>query len=237
MPFLRFRDFEGHDNRIWKIEDEKTIKKICREIDKYKLVIADGHHRFEVAADYHRKNRGRFKNLNYILSYLTYAQDGLLVLPTHRVVSLKEKGDLLFEKLKEYFLIKKINENSLKRKLKSKGIFCFGMYKNKSFYFLRLKNKAILDRIFHKSIYKEIDTYILHQFVFPMFMIEDKINYTHSIEEAKKMVSNDKIAFLLRPLSLNTISKIANKGYRLPQKSTYFYPKVPSGMLIRRFQA
>ena len=74
-PFLKFKDTEGNASRVWKIESRLLIAKICREFAKHKLVIADGHHRFEVSYNYYRKNKNRSRDLDYILAYITDVQE------------------------------------------------------------------------------------------------------------------------------------------------------------------
>ncbi|MFA6281533.1 MAG: DUF1015 domain-containing protein [Candidatus Omnitrophota bacterium] len=235
-PFERFNDLDGNDNKIWKISDKKTIEKLCKEIEGNNLVIADGHHRFEISYDYFKNNKGRFENLNYILAYITDAQDGLVVLPTHRVVSLEDKNAIFSDKVKNYFNSQEVkNINVLEQKLKKQKNFAFGVCFQNRVYLLKLKNVKILDKLFKGSVYKKLDTYLLHQFVFNMIKIKGNIEYTHDLKEAEKLARKDKAAFILKPVALSAVFDIANKGYRLPQKSTYFYPKAYCGMLLRRF--
>ncbi|MDP2922825.1 MAG: DUF1015 domain-containing protein [Candidatus Omnitrophota bacterium] len=233
--FVAFKDSDGNDNKVWKINDRVTIERICNEFDGHKLVIADGHHRFEVSYGYYKKNKNRFKDLNYILAYVTDAQKGLVILPTHRIVSVKNIAAVM-DKLREYFDIKKVDEKDLEEKLKHTKGFCFGVYHADNFHFIKLKSERILDKIFKGSVYRKLDTYLLHQFVFPICGIEGDVQYTHNIAEAKKIAARDKTAFILKPTALGDVFKIANQGYRLPQKSTYFYPKVSSGIVVRRFE-
>jgi len=234
-PFMRFKDLDSNENLVWKITDKDTIRKICSEVNGKNLVIADGHHRFEVASGYYKRNKDRFKNLNYIMSYITDAQPGLVILPTHRVISVTDFGATL-ETLMQYFDIKEVkNDIILAKRLRDESKFSFGIYHQSKFYFLKLQNEAILDKLFPNSPYKKLNTYLLHQFVFPMFKTKGNIQYTHDIKEAEKFAGRDKTAFILKAVSLPAVFEIANRGYRLPQKSTYFYPKVYSGIAIRRF--
>ncbi|MCK9614153.1 MAG: DUF1015 domain-containing protein [Candidatus Omnitrophica bacterium] len=234
-PFMRFKDLDANENLVWKITDKDTIKKICSQANGKNLVIADGHHRFEVASGYYKRNKRRFKNLNYIMSYITDAQRGLVILPTHRVISVPDFDGALAT-LKQYFDIKEVkNDNVLTGHLGKEKKFSFGVYRRSKFYFLKLKNETILDKLFPASPYKKLNTYLLHQFVLPMLKTDGSIQYTHDIKEAEKLAGHDKTAFILKPVSLSAVFDIANRGYRLPQKSTYFYPKVYSGIAIRRF--
>ena len=234
-PFFKFKDADNNMNRIWKISDQKQISKLTGAINKCKLVIADGHHRFEISYDYFKKNQKRFKDLNFILAYVIDCQKGLNILPTHRVVTIQEKDDIFFSKLDKYFEIREVKPGLLNRKLRSQAVFCLGICKKGKCYFLSLKSSAILDKIPNK-LYRELDTYLLHQLILPLFKVKGAINYTHSLKEAKNMASKNKVAFILRAVSLDTIFKLSSKGLRLPQKSTYFYPKVMSGVVIRRFK-
>ncbi len=234
-PFSKFKDAQGNVNCVWKIQDKELIFKICGEIDKSKLVIADGHHRFEISYDYFKKNRNKFKNLNYILAYITGCQKGLNILPTHRVIHIKDKNGLFFEKLKKYFDVIEAKKSLLEKRMKRTIEFCLGIYRGGKFYFLRLKNTAILGKIGNKA-YRELDTYVFHKLIIPLFESNGKIEYTHNVDEAKEKAGKNKTAFILRPASLDSVIKISSKGFRLPQKSTFFYPKVLSGIAIRRFK-
>ncbi len=235
-PFERFKDLDGNDNKVWKINDKNTIKKLCQEIEGNNLTIADGHHRFEVSYDYYQNNKGRFENLNYLLAYFTDAQDGLVILPTHRVACLEDSSTLFSDKMKEIFRIQEVkNINILEKKLKKENNFAFGVCLNGKVYLFKLKEKKILDKLFKDSVYKNLDTYLLHELIFNIVKIKGSIEYTHNLKEARKFAGKSRAAFILKPVSLEAVFDIANKGYRLPQKSTYFYPKVYSGMLMRRF--
>lgn len=235
QPFLKFKDDGGIANRVWKISDPEKIKYIIKEIDKSKLVIADGHHRFEISYDYFKKNKNNFKDLNYILAYVTDCQEGLAILPTHRIIKLMEDKESFFKKVSEYFRIKEISQDSLEEKLKKSACFCLGLYYKRKFFFLELKDRDLLDKISDKA-YRNLDTYVFHQLFLPLFKTSGAIEYTHNIDEAKKIAGLKKVAFLLRATSLDSVITISSQGLRLPQKSTYFYPKLLSGIVLRRFR-
>jgi len=234
-PFCEFKDSEGITNRIWRIADKVTIKNLQAEAEKTNLLIADGHHRFEISFDYYKKNKNRFSDLGYVLAYITDSQDGLCILPTHRVVAIGEARFKFFKKIKKYFKIREVNQKFLEKKIKTYQDFFLGLYLGDKFYFLELKNSKILGKI-SKTVYGKVDTYIFHKLIFPELKMNGDIEYTHSIVEAKLLAKKNKCAFLLKPISLEVVSRIASKGYKFPQKSTYFYPKVLSGIVMRRFR-
>ncbi|MDD3296712.1 MAG: DUF1015 domain-containing protein [Candidatus Omnitrophica bacterium] len=233
-PFASFKDEEGIHNRVWKIFDKRDIEKISQAFNKAKLVIADGHHRFEISYDYFLKNKDKFQDLDYVLAFVTDVQEGLLILPTHRVISLDESKDSFIRKAGKYFKLKKVTKGGLENKLSKAKRFAFGLCWGKEFFLLELKDAAILGKIKDKS-YRNLDTYVFHQLVLPLFKTSGGIKYTHSLNEAASMVKGTAAAFILRPATLKAVFSISSKGCRLPQKSTYFYPKLTSGIVVRRF--
>lgn len=234
-PFMRFKDMDGNDNKVWRISDADDIKNICQEVDNSSMVIADGHHRFEISYNYYQENKNKYKDLNYILSYVTDCQKGLVILPTHRIVSLGDDIVQTLEKLSQYFIISEHKASDFENKLNKTNIFSFGIYHNKKVYLLKLKKAAILDKMLTNKVYKKLDTYVLHDLVFSLVKVQGDIGYTHDLKDAIKMTDANKFAFILRPTSLEAVFDVANKGYRLPQKSTYFYPKILAGIVVRRF--
>ncbi|MBU1121624.1 MAG: DUF1015 domain-containing protein [Candidatus Omnitrophota bacterium] len=235
-PTYTFKDIDGNDNVMWRIDDKLVVEKICGAVQESKLVIADGHHRFEISYDYYQKNKGEFKDLNYVLAFIASAQDGLLILPTHRIIEVKENAAELTAKLEEYFVISKVSQGQMTDNLNKKGMFAFGIYRDGQFYFMELKSKEILDKMLGDSVYKNLDSYLLHHVVLPLVTTVGDITYTHTIDEARMLAGSGKCAFLVRAAALEDVFQIANQGYRMPQKSTYFYPKLVSGAVIRRFR-
>ncbi|MBU2103159.1 MAG: DUF1015 domain-containing protein [Candidatus Omnitrophota bacterium] len=234
-PLFKFKDFEGNENALWKIDNAKHIDAICRAVSASSLVIADGHHRFEISYDYYLHNKDKFPNLNYVLAYVADARDGLLILPTHRVVVLRENVQEAFGKLSVNFTVHRVSEKALERKLKLKGRFALGFCSEGVFYLLTLKKNAALAHIPDIAVYKKLDTYLFNHLVLGVLTVEGEMTYTHSIVEARERARNGQCAFILRSIPLKEVFAVANKGYRLPQKSTYFYPKLLSGLLLRRF--
>jgi len=233
-PFLCFKDNGADLNRVWIVEDKHDIQKITKDANSSSLVIADGHHRFETSYDYFLQNKGKFKDLNYLVAYITSPQKGLVILPTHRVVCVKQEGKVLFEKLDKHFTIEETSEKELKKKLESINKICFGIFQKGKFYFLKLKNIRFLSSVAEKE-YRSLPTYVLHKTVLPLLDVTGNIEYTHSIKEAQRLAGSSKTAFILKPVSLKSIFRISKLGLRFPQKSTYFYPKLLSGIVVRKF--
>jgi len=237
---MDFYDDKKIRNRVWKISDPELVKALAKEMSRRKLFIADGHHRFSVASQYFKKYGNKYKDLNYMPAYFTDPDSGLLIMPTHRVATVEEKEKDILDKLSAYFEIKEVEEDYLRRKIRGRGkIFAFGLAVKKKLYFLSLKNSAILDTIFVKEdekIYKKLDVSILHKLVFSLLQVSD-IEYTHKIAEVKTKVKGARVGFLVRATPLDTVFDLARNKSLLPQKSTYFYPKLLSGLVVRRFEA
>ncbi len=240
-PFIQFKDTGGCRHRLWKIADEDEMKALSEDTARHKLFIADGHHRFKVGSRYHQMYGKKHPDSNYILAYFTHPDTGLLVLPTHRVVEMKESIDDAFAELSRDFSIEKVTESAARRKLlrssKREKMFSFGIYSRGRFYFLKLKNRRILGTISSQNrVYKSLDVWLLHHLVLRRFSLKN-IEYAHRIDEVKELSGAGKTGFLVNTTPLETVFSIARKGKLLPQKSTYFYPKLPSGIVLRRFDA
>ncbi len=235
--FIDFVDTAGIRNRVWRVRNREFIRKVQRAFARRTLLIADGHHRFEVSYRYFKRMKGKFKDLNYILAYFTDGASGILMFPTHRVVKIgNNKKEEFLASLRSYFEIKSVSRSVFKRMFeKENPSVDFGLSGRGEFYFLYLKKNVVLDKILKKKeqVYSSLNVYILHR-ILDSLNIKD-IEYTHSLEEAIKMTTKGRWAFILTPPPLETVFSIALKGYRLPQKTTYFYPKLLSGILIRKF--
>ena len=229
-PLFSLTDYEGNLNRVWKISDKKDIDSVLADFNNQKFLIADGHHRFEVAYEFYKENKNKFKDLDYVLSYITDPQKGLLVLPIHRIVHF-DSQEQFFKELEKYFYVQRVLRKNLFLKFKESKTFCCGLYKSFNFYFLRLKENIKLDKRL-----KGLDSYELEEVLKKFFKDKDKVMYSHNLEEAINLTSDNKALFILREPKLSLIFKIVEKRVKLPQKSTFFYPKILSGLILRRFK-
>jgi len=236
--FINFDDCLRIKNRVWSIEDKETMSRIKKSFSQRNIFIAAGHHRFEVGYQYFKKMKGSIKDANYILAYFTDSSSGLLIFPIHRIVKTDVSKDKFLSEISRYFDIYRLDKKSFTPALfkKSSSDISFGLCANGNYYMIRLKSPRLLDIIFKKgkdSIYKKLEVYILHKLVLPKLK-HSEITYTHSWEEALRR-RRGKFSFIMKPTSIESVFDIAGKGSRLPGKSTYFYPKLLSGIVARRF--
>lgn len=246
-PLFDVVDKAGIVNKLWKVDREELIGKIKDFLDEREIFIADGHHRYEVSKmfrDHQRSaNPSAFKDsYNYILAYLTPLEDkGLYIMPTHRLI---KKTNISIDDLKRSFSVTEVESaDKLVDLLSSHSKDCgvFGLYKDSKFYFLKLSDKKECARFINEGPkeYKNLDVVILQKIIFDYLLKIglDEIGYEVALDKAVKIVDNkDATAvFILNPTKIEQIRSIALGGEVMPQKSTYFYPKLLSGLLIHKF--
>ncbi|MCK5023297.1 MAG: DUF1015 domain-containing protein, partial [Candidatus Aenigmarchaeota archaeon] len=258
-----YTDFEGVRHRLWVIDNEETIEKITSHMKNTKVLIADGHHRYNTSLDYSNSKPDDELAKHVSMMFVNMKKDGLVIVPTHRLVKnvVKFDKDNLLKKIENDFTVEKIKFNDsnhkektreMKRMMKENGKHSFGMYVgNNTLYILTLKNERSLEKQNHCS--KEwcnFDINILHSFIIDKLLDIDiknpedqgKIDYFKDIHDfahrcVEKVNRDDfQIAFFVNPPDMETIQKLSENGEIVPQKSTCFYPKVYSGVVIYKFE-
>jgi len=257
-PLISVKDKEKTVHKLWSVDSPEILASIKDSLSKENVFIADGHHRYEVACAYRSQEKQKSgeaytgeEPFNYILSYFTNTDPrGLCILPIHRLISLDKKFDFkdFIAKLKSYFDIDEIKEKDRFFFLLEKGgrtEHLIGMYKDRRQFLLRLKNIKIIDsQIQNKpKEYKSLDVCILNTLILQRILgldVENKeiIQFSPDAESFIKAVdsSSSQIAFFMNPVRFEQISALAIKGERMPSKSTYFYPKVLSGLVINKLE-
>lgn len=236
-----FTSEDGIKHRVWRIDNEECIQKI-REAFQYieQIYIADGHHRAASAVKVGLKRRkekpdytGK-EEFNYFLSVL-FPEDELMILPYNRVVrdlnGYTKEG--LLDKLTESFKIRKVDHPYEPKK---KGFF--GMYLEKEWYELQAKSTCLVT----KDPVRQLDVSILQDYLLgPVLGIEDPrvdkridfIGGIRGIKELEKRANDDmKLAFSMYPTSIQELFAVSDAGKLMPPKSTWFEPKLRSGIFI-----
>ncbi|MFH1837129.1 MAG: DUF1015 domain-containing protein [Candidatus Omnitrophota bacterium] len=245
---------DGVRHMVWKFSDEQGVEEISRFMNKKKTFIADGHHRYEVARLYRdlcRQDEAYTGRADHIMMYFTDLNDtdNLTVVATHRVIKempRKDKADTI-KKLKEYFDAETCDDmDSLSGRLKEHvgTDNVFGYIDDNGYLFFKPKNvEALLSLITEERSpeWKKMDVSVLHSAVFSKILSvnsgEGNITYVKTPEEAEALVKDQshQAAFLLNPTRVAQLKAVAEKGEMMPQKSTYFYPKLLSGPVINKF--
>lgn len=260
-PFIDITDDNGVRNIVWKIEDQKTISLIENVLKDKTLLIADGHHRYETALNYRNFLGQNAGEANYVMSYFTNMDDDLLIYPTHRIITKWIEPYVLLETVKKYFDVKDYtftgaNKTEVKKEFlnaieqASKDKISMGLYmKNvNKFYLLTLREdvNSILDEYNVPDELKTLDLTVLHKVILTKElkfteeeqMSQDGIKYIKVENEAFDMIDLGKAeaSFIMAYPKIEDIKRISSAGYRMPQKSTYFYPKLLSGIVINPLQ-
>ena len=256
-PDQKFTDNDHVTHKLWIITDEKVIEKLVNDFADRKLYIADGHHRYETALNYRNycRENGISKEgdpQDYQMMYLVDMQHpGLVVFPTHRMVRDLESFDKdeVLKGCEEYFDIKKFtsvgNINSELSKQYKQGKKAFGFYCGKGeWYLLVLKDIEVMAKVLPdlSEASQQLDVSVLHSLILEKTMGIDKENmanqinltYTKFFEEAIMKVDKGEFqcSFILNPTRVTEIRDVAAAGEKMPQKSTYFYPKMITGMVM-----
>jgi uncharacterized protein (DUF1015 family) len=249
QPIYEFTDGDGVTHRLWKISGEKNIKDIEAFFAPRQLFIADGHHRYETANAFHKycvENNMEADSGYIMMTLVDMDSPGLAVLPTHRlIVDMKVDSVSLAEKAGKDFDVRYCDDFSKVAETLD-GVsdkHAFALYTGgNGFRLFTLKNEELAKG----SAVKELDVSVLHDLVLEKLLGIDKANmasqknliYTRSVDEAKAKVDGGaaSAAFILNPTKVFQIKKVALEGSKMPQKSTYFYPKLITGLLINQFK-
>jgi uncharacterized protein (DUF1015 family) len=253
---------QGETDELWRMQDPAACAALAEAIRTQPLVFADGHHRYESALGYLESLRAAGKDPGsaaYILAYFApVPQPGLSILPTHRVVHGMSRDATagLEARLGRHFQVTPVANWKHKDELakweegiRSRPEVVLGMALRGShqLYELTLKPGAAAEALAGvKPPLDELDVTVLHEGVLkPYFGIgaeelkkQTSVRYLHESLEALFELDGDADAvFLLRPTPIESVFKIAGAGLRMPQKSTFFYPKLATGFVIHRHSA
>lgn len=258
-PDIELTDLDGVTHRMWIVTDEAEISNICGDFADRKLYIADGHHRYETALNY--RNYCRENGISHegdavdyqMMMLVNMEHPGLVVFPTHRIVRDLDRFDEqeVLNACEEYFDIVKFsstdNMESALRELYIADKKAFGMYcGNNVWYLLVLKSldsmRELMPNVSEAS--QGLDVSVLHTLVLEKLMGIDAENmakqinltYVKQIDEALCAVDNGSAncAFILNPTKISEICAVSSAGEKMPQKSTYFYPKLITGLVMNK---
>jgi len=253
---MAFRDEEGIRHDVWRMEEGEQTRRLSDILGDKKLIIADGHHRYETALAYSKEDAGAAGAGHpgaYVSVALFRSEDpGLAILPVHRLLrSMKMPVDEVRRRLERYFNVETIQRDITERRgmyaerLESMGRTAFIMITREGADLLVLRDDVdpagILDGP-ESARWKALDVSILHSLVMGEGMDVDAseaaengdLSFTpwESTVISALQEGTSEAAFLVRSTSMDEIWEIAEGGERMPHKSSYFYPKLPSGLIV-----
>ena len=245
-PYMDVMDDLGVQNLVYLIDDEKDIQIISEVLSDKTLLIADGHHRYETSMRY-AKEHPENEYAQYVMSYFTNAQDeNLVIYPTHRIIEKKfTKDEILSAVSKYYDVVTVFNKDEFLEKIEeeNKKQITTGLIlrDDNNYYVLKLKEGA-KETIDTPKELQELDLTVLHELILKKelkytqeeLMAQNGIKYEKkenvSFESVKS--GNASACFIMAYPKMKDIINISSAGLRMPQKSTYFYPKLLSGIVI-----
>lgn len=240
-PYLEAADAAGAVHRLWQIDRKEDSEMIREEFRDKDIVIADGHHRYETSLEFQREMKGKRLSSSgnepsdYVLMFLANMLDsGITILPTHRLV--REIPEDIHMRFSEYFEIEPVSADFDIAKQISGRKHAFGFFQNREEMWYRLTfNGRNLSEV-HPAM-REIDVIILHDLVLKKILEVKDVAYEMDMKKALEKVRNGmfRAALFLNPTKVEDVEKAAFTSVRMPPKSTYFYPKLLTGVVINSF--
>ncbi len=259
-PQASFSFKDGSDHQLWAITDPNTMRTIENAFRDKSLYIADGHHRYETARNYRNEMRAKGATAGegaheYVMMYLSGIDDrGLTILPYHRLLAGNQPfdADAFVAGVSEYFTVDSIHMDglhdagSVESKLSEAGA------KSPSFVVCTRKGDCLLLQLkpgalknmsedVHPAL-RKLDVQVLSDLIFqktigftPQDMENDELfRFDSSIESclAKVHSGDAEAAFLLNPTPIENVREVAGAGLVMPRKSTFFHPKVLTGLVL-----
>jgi len=249
-PFDEATDADGTRNTLWRVADPDRIAALQGALADAELLIADGHHRYETARVYADEIGGEGEH-RYVLMLLVALEDpGLLIFPTHRLLTgLKddtEKQIAIRDTARRDFDIDELSDPRELEPPAGNDRVSFG-YMDSFFkrpFRFTLKDQSIADEALAgmPAPYRRLDTAVLEAIVLrgALHMSEDDIShlrgldYSKNLDDAIERVESGAAdaGFFMRATPVEQVREVAAAGESMPPKSTYFYPKVPTGLVF-----
>lgn len=251
-PIYEVEDYQGVRDVLAVIHDARVIKKFIQVIENKTIILADGHHRYEGSLvhkqrqQYLNKNSTGKEGYNYHLMYLTNTEAGdLSILPTHRLIrglpDFDEKA--ITQKLEEDFIVKHIEDPDTLNEVILGKKWAFGILFKDNAYKVRLKPESFSRLPWHfPDEVKALDLTVLHYFIIDKILgipgkdqrKSEHIGFDRSFSDcfSKVIKEEAQMAIITQEVTIEEIKKVCMSGATMPQKSTYFYPKVICGFLF-----
>ncbi len=261
-PVISLSSAQGERHHVWAITEPGVIDQLCRSLAHQPLYIADGHHRYESALTYQREQRtcssstSGDESFNFVMMTLVdFADRGLIILPPHRLVRGISRAILsgLMAGLSSFFEVEELLldtpsvwqqvDDFLAPEANEVRVVLFGLDREHLFT-LKLCDLATTSRMmpyFHSELYKKLAVSVVDHIVLEKLLGlsgggEEALGYSYDkLDAVQKVLDQEyQLAFLVSSTKAEVIKAIADAGDRMPRKSTYFYPKVPAGLVFHR---
>jgi uncharacterized protein (DUF1015 family) len=252
-PFATVTDHEGTASSLWRVAAPDAVAALRAALADAELLIADGHHRYETARVYADEIGGEGDHRYALMFLCSLGDPGLTVFPTHRLLSGlagdSTKQEALRDTLLRDFDVEPVERDALEPTADATAVRMGYMDAfHRQPYLLTLKDQAIADAALEgkPEPYRRLDTAVLEAIVLrgALGMSEDDIShlrglgYSKSFDDAVDAVETGRYdaGFFMRATPVEQVREVAEAGESMPPKSTYFYPKVPTGLVFNLLQ-
>ena len=262
-PVADMTDSAGVRHRIWAIDEEVDVKAVSANMANKYIIIADGHHRYKTALALSGENPGLESAKYRMLTFVNISNPGLVVLPTHRLVQNLEvfSKDQLLTDIKEYFDLEAFDNKedmfSLMDKMFKQNKHSFGLFMDDgNFYSFALRDTKIMDSLLSDKSpeLRGLDVAILHALILDKMLGIDKekllqgtvkgggyVSYIKGIGDAvdesiRTVKGASQAVFFMNPTRVEEVEAVSNNFETMPQKSTFFHPKIWTGFTINKLR-
>ncbi|MHA1950901.1 MAG: DUF1015 domain-containing protein [Candidatus Thorarchaeota archaeon] len=262
-PLADMIDSAGVRHRIWAVDEEEDVNAVSAGMEDNYIIIADGHHRYKTALALSMENPD-LKSAKYrMLTFVNISNPGLVVLPTHRLVQNVEgfSKDLLLKNIKEYFDLETFENKeemfSLMDKMFKQNKHSFGLFMDDGkFYAFTMRDTKIMDSLLSEKSaeLRGLDVAILHALILDKMLGIDKekllqgtvkgggyVSYIKGIGDAvdesiRTVKESAQAVFFMNPTRVEEVEAVSNNFECMPQKSTFFHPKIWTGFTINKLR-
>ena len=250
-PVYQLEDYQGVRDTLSIIRDPVLIGRFVEVLRHKPIILADGHHRYESSLIYRHRceaspTTGSERGCRYHMMYLTNTEaEDLRILPTHRLIQGLPKVDhsAVLRKVQTYFQVQTVENASDIPEVIAGKHWAFGLLLGEESYQLRLRSEVFPTFAGEMAqTVKAVDTAVLHYFLIDQVLgisldeqrRSDKIIYERSFAQCLYRVARQEVslALITNEVSMEQIKRVCYSGYLMPQKSTYFYPKVIGGLVF-----
>jgi uncharacterized protein (DUF1015 family) len=247
-PWGQATDEDGTENRLWRVADPETVATVEQSLADAELLIADGHHRYETARTYAKEIGGEGPHRFVLMDLVALQDPGLTVFPTHRLLKdlSSDQHTALADAIRRHFDVEELaGLDQLAPEADPEHVRLGYIDANSQTPFmLTLKDQDAVDAALpgRSGAYRHLDTAVLEALILKgaLGMSDEDIDHLHQLgyargtNEAIELVRSGTYdaAFLMAPVPIDLVRAIAAAGESMPPKSTYFFPKVPTGLVF-----
>lgn len=262
-PLADMIDDAGVRHRIWAVDEVEDVNAVSANMEDNYIIIADGHHRYKTALALSKENPDLESAKYRMLTFVNISNPGLVVLPTHRLVQNVEgfSKDQLLKNIKEYFDLETFDNKeemfSLMDKMFKQNRHSFGLFMDDGkFYAFTMRDTKIMDSLLSDKSpeLRGLDVAMLHALILDKMLGIDKekllqgtvkgggyVSYVKGIGDAvdesiRTVKESSQAVFFMNPTRVEEVEAVSNNFECMPQKSTFFHPKIWTGFTINKLR-